>query len=101
MRQVHVPRILTDGTADWYNELEEITAGDPTGDELLLKPKKCAALTRLSDESVSDSAPDVLDAVGSAMTKGIALEADRAILTGANPKGPVGVYGQAGGHVVS
>jgi HK97 family phage major capsid protein len=101
MRLVHVPRILTDGTADWYNELEEITAGDPTGDELALQPKKVAAITRLSDESVSDSSPDVLDAVGSSMVRAVALEADRAILSGAGGKAPVGVYGQAGGHVVS
>ena len=31
-----VPRVLTDGTASWYSELEEITDAGPTGDELML-----------------------------------------------------------------
>jgi HK97 family phage major capsid protein len=100
-RVVHVPRVLTDGTADWFSELDTITAGDPTGDELVLTPKKCAAITTLSDEVVSDSSPSVLDAVGTAMTRAVALKADAGILTGAGGKGPVGVYGQAGQHVVS
>ena len=45
LRVVHVPRILTDGTAAWFGELEEITEGGPTGDELILTPKKCATLS--------------------------------------------------------
>jgi HK97 family phage major capsid protein len=96
---VHVPRIRADGSADWYSELEEIGPGDPTGDELVLTPKKCAALTTLSDEAVSDSSPSVLDAVGTAMTRAVALVCDRAFLTGAGGKQPLGVYGQAGQHV--
>jgi len=96
---VHVPRITADGSADWYSELEEIGPGDPTGDELVLTPKKCAALTTLSDEAVSDSSPSVLDAVGTAMTRAVALVCDRAFLTGAGGKQPLGVYGQAGQHV--
>jgi HK97 family phage major capsid protein len=93
---VHIPRVTADGSAAFYGELEEIGPGDPTGDELVLTPKKCAALTTLSDEAVSDSSPSVLDAVGTAMTRAVALVCDRAFLTGADPKGPQGVYAQAG-----
>jgi HK97 family phage major capsid protein len=64
-------------------------------------PKKVAILTKLSSEVVEDSSPSVLDTVGTAMTRAVALTADRAILNGSDPKGPVGVYGQAGQHVVS
>ena len=99
-RVVHVPRVTADGSAAFYNELEEIGAGDPTGDELLLSPKKCAALTRLSNEVVDDSSPSVLDAVGTSMVKAVSLVVDRAILTGSDPKGPQGVYPQAGQNVV-
>ena len=56
-RVVHVPIVLTDGTADWFAELDPINVGDPTGDELVLQPKKVAALTQLSDEVASDSSP--------------------------------------------
>jgi HK97 family phage major capsid protein len=97
---IHIPRITTDGAADWYSELEEIGPGDPTGDELVLTPKKCAALTKLSDEAVTDSSPSVLDAVGTAMTRAVALVCDRAFLAGAGGKEPLGVFGQAGQGVV-
>lgn len=99
-RQVHVPKVTSDGSAAWFSELDEITETGPTGTELVLVPKKCASLARLSSEVIDDSEPSVLDAVGTAMTRAVALTADRAILTGADPKGPVGVYGQAGQHVV-
>lgn len=96
---LHVPRILADGSADWYSELEEIGPGDPTGDELELIPKKCGALTILSNEVVNDSSPSVIDAVGTAMTAAVALKVDRALLAGAGGKEPLGVFGQSGQHV--
>lgn len=99
LRTVHVPRVLSDGTASWFGELEEITEACPNGDELILTPKKVATLCRLSNEVITDSQPSVLDSVGSAMVAACALTADRAILNGSDPKGPVGVYGQAGQHV--
>ena len=98
-RVVHVPRVTADGSADWFGELEEINVGDPQGDELVLTPKKCAALTKLSDEVVTDSSPDVLDTVGTAMVRAVALVVDRALLGGAGGKEPLGVFGQAGQHV--
>ncbi len=91
-KQIHVP-VLTDlGAAGWYGELDEIGAGDPVGDDLILTPYKCAALTVLSDEVVADSNPSVLDTVGTAMTKAVALEADRALFNGGGGGtiGPVG-----------
>jgi HK97 family phage major capsid protein len=100
-RAVHVPRVKTDGAAGWFAELETINVGDPTGDELLLTPKKVAAITTLSQEVVADSQPSVIDAVGTAMTRAVALQADAGILSGAGGKAPTGVYSQAGAHVVS
>jgi HK97 family phage major capsid protein len=100
-RVVHVPRIKAAGGAEWFNELDTINVGDPTGDELVLTPKKVAAITTLSDEVISDSSPSVLDAVGTAMTRAVALKADAGIIAGGGAKGPVGIYGQAGNHVVS
>jgi HK97 family phage major capsid protein len=100
-RVVHVPRIKSDGTAAWWSELEVISTTEPTGDELVLTPKKVAALATLSDEVIADSSPSVLDAVGTAMTKAVALQADAGILTGAGGKAPTGIYNQAGNHVVS
>jgi HK97 family phage major capsid protein len=100
-RVCHVPRIKTDGTAAWWSEMEVISTTEPTGDELVLTPKKVAALATLSDEVIADSSPSVLDAVGTSMTRAVALQADAGILTGAGGKAPTGVYGQAGNHIVS
>ena len=98
-KAVHVPKVTSDGSASWYGELEEIDEDGPAGDELLMVPKKVAELVRLSNEVISDSDVSVLDAVGTAMTRAVALTADRAILNGAGGKEPLGVYGQAGQHV--
>src|SRR5262249_7906611 len=88
-------------SAEWFNELDTLNVGDPTGDELVLTPKKVAAITTLSDEVISDSSPSVLDAVGGAMTKAVALKADAGLLMGGGAKGPTGGDSQAGQHVVS
>lgn len=96
---VHVPKVTSDGSASWYGELEEIDENGPAGDELILVMKKVAELVRLSNEVIDDSDPSVLDAVGTAMTRAVALTADRAILGGTGGKQPLGVYGQAGQHV--
>src|SRR3954447_25932111 len=94
-KQVHVPRVLTDGTAGWYSELEEITEGAPTGDELVLTPKKVATLAKLSDEVVADSTPSVLDSAGTAMVRAVALEADRAMIAATGGKAPLGLLNLA------
>jgi HK97 family phage major capsid protein len=91
-RAVHVPRVTGDRTAGWYGEVEVLTAGEPVGNELLLQPKKCAAITTLSQEVVADSQPSVIDAVGTAMTRAVALKADAGISIGAGGKEPTGVY---------
>jgi HK97 family phage major capsid protein len=90
-KQIHVPRLTDDGGVAWYGELEEITNDAPGGDDLVLTPKKVAALVRLSNESVGDSAPSVLDTTGGAMLRAIALEADAAIFHGAGGKAPTGI----------
>ena len=91
-KQLHVPRVLTNGTAVWLDELEPIPEGAPTGDVLVLTPKKVATLANFSDEVVSDSSPSVLDTAGTAMTRAVALEADRAYFggTGVWRTGPPG-----------
>jgi HK97 family phage major capsid protein len=99
-KEVHIPKITSNGSASWYDELEEIVEDGPTGAELLLHPRKCSELVRISSECVDDSDPSVLDAAGSAMVRAVALTCDRAFLNGAGGKEPLGVYGQAGQSVV-
>jgi HK97 family phage major capsid protein len=84
-RTIHIPRVLTDGGVGWYGELDPIGPGDPTGDELKLEPHKCAALTTMSNESVNDSTPSAIDAVGTAMLRSVGLAVDTAYLVGTGP----------------
>lgn len=97
-RVIHVPRITGDGGVGWYAELDPIGPGDPTGDELTLTPRKVAALSTLSNEAVNDSSPSALDAVGTAMMRAVALEADRAYFSGSGAANdqPTGVLTIAG-----
>jgi len=90
---VHVPRITGDGGAAWYAELDPIGPGDPTGDDMVLTPRKCAALTTLSNESVNDSSPSLIDSVGNAMMRAVARAVDNAFFNGggAVANQPVGV----------
>lgn len=90
-KTIHVPRITSDGTVVWLDELEEIVNDRPEGDDLVLTPKKVGALNVLSNESVDDSNPSELDAVGQAMLRAIGLAVDIAIWHGAGGKQPVGV----------
>lgn len=75
-RIAHVPRVLTDGTATWTAEGAEITSSAPTGDQLVLTPKKLANVVSLSRESVEDAPVSELDAVGVALTRSVATAID-------------------------
>lgn len=90
-KQIHVPRVTDDGTTGWYAELEDISNDAPDGDDLVLTPKKIASLVRLSNESVGDSDPAILDTTGTAMLRKVALDADAAMFHGAGGKAPTGI----------
>jgi len=95
-KQVHVPQITGTAATNWYDELEEIAEGCPPGGDLVLTPKKVATLCKISNEAVNDSNPQVLDVAGEAMTRSVALEADRAMFAGSGGKQPVGIITIAG-----
>jgi HK97 family phage major capsid protein len=90
-KTVHVPRVLNDGGMNWYSELEEIDFDAPDGDDLILIPRKAAKLVRLSNESINDSPPSLLDATGKAMIRVIGLGVDAALWHGTGGKQPVGI----------
>ena len=75
-RVAHLPRTLTDGAATWTAEGEEIASGAPTGDQLVLTPKKLANVVSLSSEAIADAPVNELDAVGSALTRSVATSID-------------------------
>ncbi len=74
--QAHVPRVLSDGTATFVAELATIPSSAPTGDDLILAPKKIANVVTLSNESIGDSPIDELDGVGNALVRAVATALD-------------------------
>ena len=68
-RIAHIPRTLTDGQVSWVAELAEIPSDGPTGDDLVLTPKKTANVVVLSNESIADAPVSELDAVGTALAR--------------------------------
>lgn len=75
-RVAHVPRSLSDGQASWVPEGTEIPSNAPTGDELVLTPRKLANVVSLSRESIADAPVSELDAVGTALTRSVATSLD-------------------------
>lgn len=80
-RIAHIPRTLTDGQAAWVAELAEIPSDAPTGDDLVLTPKKTANVVVLSNESIADAPVSELDAVGTALTRSVATAIDKKALS--------------------
>ncbi len=74
--QAHVARVLTDGTATFVAELAPIPSSAPTGDDLVLAPKKLANVVTLSNEAIGDSPIDELDGVGNALVRAVATALD-------------------------
>lgn len=96
-RKAHIPRVLSDGTVSWVAELAEIPSSAPTGDELVLEPKKLANVVSLSNESINDAPVDELDTVGNALTRAIAtaLDARAFSAAAATATEPAGLRSQA------
>ena len=92
--KLHIPRFTSDGSAGWYEELEPINEGSPTGDDLEFNPKKCASIARLSNEVVADADAGSINSIGDKIMQAVGLTVDRALLVGAGGKQPVGVLGQ-------
>jgi HK97 family phage major capsid protein len=94
-RVAHIPKVLTDGTADWVAEGTEIPSSAPTGDTLDLVPKKLANVVSLSNESIEDAPVNELDAVGNALTRSVATAIDAKAFTAdaATAIAPAGLLG--------
>lgn len=106
-RIIHIPRTLTDGTAAWTAEGAEIPSSAPTGDQLVLTPKKLANVVSLSRESIEDAPINELDAVGNALTRSVAAAIDArafsaAVATVLEPAGlrSYAIPGLAGGVTI-
>lgn len=90
--EFRIPLVTDEAGADWYAEGAEISIDDATLAEEVVRPRKVAGLSKLSNELVSDSSPAASQVVGDSIGRSIATKIDAALFGNANgtttpPKG--------------
>ena len=80
-------------TAAWVAEAGDITESDPTIGELVVTPNKLAALTKVSNELIADSAENAQAAavVADGLVRSFARSVDLAFFTSTTSLGPNGL----------
>lgn len=86
--ELSIPRITSDMSAAWVNEGDTIAESDPGLDAILATPRKLAALTSTSNETILDSNPKVLDVVFANLYRSLALGLDDAFFEGSGAAPP-------------
>lgn len=89
--EFRIPIVTTDSTAAWTPEGDEITPTNPGVSELVVAPKKVAALTIISNELANDSSPEAAQIVGDSIARDIAKKLDAAYFTSTTVNGPDGL----------
>jgi uncharacterized protein len=95
-KEVRWPRLISDVSADFYDELEEIDESEPGFDDFSVDPKAIKALVRGSSEAFDDSDPDLLTIVRQNLETVLSLKLDRELLVGNAAKGFKGMANQTG-----
>lgn len=90
---IRVPRLLSDVTAYWTGEQQEITASDTTLGSAELMAKKLAALTKVSSELDEDAVIEVGDMITESMAYAMADKIDEAAFNGDGTSTYGGVLG--------
>lgn len=77
-----IPRLTADPTAAWVAEAGTITPSDPNGDTVTAVPRKVAVLTDVTNESIRDSRPALLDVHGKAIMRAAGNAFDLGVFEG-------------------
>lgn len=90
--EFRIPIISTEIGASWYGEKDEITVTDPGLAEEVVRPRKVAGLSKISNELANDSNPASAQVIGDSLGRTIATNIDAALYgsatgTGNPPKG--------------
>ncbi|WP_336633032.1 MULTISPECIES: phage major capsid protein [unclassified Microbacterium] len=91
--RTHIPLVTADPSAAWVAEGAEITASDPTLDDVIVTPAKIAGLTIITNELAADTSPAAAGIVGDGLSRDIARKIDSAFFgsKGASPVQPAGL----------
>jgi HK97 family phage major capsid protein len=87
------PIVDTDAAAAWVAEGSDITETDPTLGETVVTPTKVAAIVKVSNELIADSAENAQAAgvVGDGLVRQFARAIDKAFFTNTTTLGPNGL----------
>lgn len=97
---IRFPKLTADPASGWYAEGAQISLTDPTTGELIVVPKKVAALNNISNEANDDSNPAVADQIGKGIARSLAKSIDASFFAGAVTNGPSGLLTAAGVNVI-
>ncbi len=93
LNEYHLPVVLADPSASWVAEGDEIAPSIGMLAELIVRPRKVAGLTIISNELADDSSPAAAEVVGAGLARDIARRVDEAFFGDGNGSGvqPQGV----------
>ena len=89
--QLRIPVVLTDPQASFVAEGAEIPATDGTMTEIVVTPKKLAALSVISSELAQDSSPAALQVVGDGIVRDVKRQLDASFFGNTTANGPSGL----------
>jgi len=81
-KTIDFPDLNSGVSVAWTAEESEITETEPGIGQVGLTAKKLGAYTKISNELIQDSRPDVISFINDLMTEAIGLECDEKILNG-------------------
>lgn len=89
--EYRIPVLEGDPAADWTAEGADITPDDADFDEVLVTPKKAAALTIVSNELAADSTPAATGVLGQRLVQSLVRKVDAAFFGSTVANGPNGI----------
>jgi HK97 family phage major capsid protein len=99
-KEVRFPILTDDPTAAWVDEGEELNVDDAQFDDLVVTPKKIAAITAVTSELATDSSPEAQAVIGDALVRSLTAKIDSAFFGNTVAHGPNGLKSLAGVQLV-
>lgn len=99
-KEVRFPILTDDPTAEWVDEGEELNVDDAAFDDLVVTPKKIAAITAVTSELATDSSPEAQAVIGEALVRSLTAKIDSAFFGDTVVHGPYGLKSRSGVQLV-
>lgn len=99
-KEVRFPILTDDPTAAWVDEGDELNVDDADFDDLVVTPKKIAAITAVTSELATDSSPEAQAVIGEALVRSLTAKIDSAFFGNTVAHGPAGLKSLAGVQLV-